>query len=70
MIRWIVLVQYLQDKVSPTEVGNGPREARSTPHESQEQRPFLVGEFLHHFPEPLHQRSRRLHTLVGGNSLQ
>lgn len=36
VIRRIVLVQYLQDKVPPTEVCDGSREARSTPHEPQE----------------------------------
>lgn len=61
---------YLHNKVSPTEVSDGARQACATPDEPQEQRPLRVGEGLHHLPEPLNERRRRLHSLVGGHRLQ
>ncbi len=50
----------LQDKVPPSEVGDGPGQASPAPDEAQEERALRRAQLLHHLPEPLHQRGRRV----------
>lgn len=61
---------YLHNEISPAEVSDGARQTCATPDEPQEERPLCVGERLHHLPEPLDERRRRLHSLVSGHRLQ
>ena len=61
---------YLQHKVPASEVGDGARQARASPHKAQEQGPLGSGELVHHFPEPLNQWRCRLDAFVGGDGLQ
>jgi len=61
---------YLYNEVSASEVGNGARQSRAAPHKAKEQRTLGVGELLHHFPEPLNQRCRRINTLVRRDRLE
>ena len=61
---------YLQHKVPASEVGDGARQARASPHKAQKQGPLGSGELVHHFPEPLNQRRCRLDAFVGGDGLQ
>ena len=64
------LLAYLDDKVTSAEVGDSARQSRAAPDEAQEQRPLGVGELLHHLPEPLHQRRRRIDAFVRRHRLQ
>lgn len=66
----LATITNLHDKVSSAEVRDGPGEARAPPDEAQEERTLCVGEGLHHLPEPLDERRRRLHALVGGHRLE
>lgn len=56
VIRWIVLVQHLQHKVTSPEIGNSPGQPRPSPHEPQEQGSLLIRKLLHDVPEPSDQR--------------
>lgn len=58
---------YLHNKIPSAEVGDGAGQPRASPDEPQEKRPLCVGEGLHHLPEPLDERRRRLHPLVRSN---
>ena len=48
---------YLKNKISTPEIGDGPRESGSTPNEPEEEGSLGRAELLHHVPEPQHQRS-------------
>lgn len=61
---------HLYDKVTAAEVGDGPGQPRAAPHEAQEEGALRVRQGLHHFPEPLGQRRRRLDPLIRGHRLQ
>ena len=63
-------ITYLKNKVAPSKVGDCARQASTTPHETQEERPLVVAEFFHDLPEPGHQRCARLDALIRGHRLE
>ena len=67
---FLFFATHLHNEVSPAEVSDGPGEACAAPDEAQEERALRVGEGLHHVPEPLDERCRGLHPLIGGHRLQ
>lgn len=64
VIRRVVFIQDLDDKVSAPEVSNGPGQPCPAPHKAKKEGAFRVRERFHHFPEPLDQGCRRLNPFI------